>query len=143
MTGNTTANSGRKALFDFAVPLTKYILSQLVTKPSLSVIYNLKKKNKWVRNGRSRKNIHFIHFEWRYGWFYFNHKVNRKLSVLITEITEVVKHEIKKQKCGFFGALLAPLAAPVATSLVIGVFGRGVMRAERIYYNMDHIDEMF
>ena len=42
MTGNTTANSGRKALFDFAVSLTKYILSQLVTKPSLSVIYNLK-----------------------------------------------------------------------------------------------------
>ena len=63
MTGNTTANSGRKALFDFAVPFTKYILSQLVTKPTLSVIYNLKKKKKWVRNRRSRKKIPFIHFE--------------------------------------------------------------------------------
>ena len=32
-------------------------------------------------------------------------------GVLIDEITEIVKHEIKKQEGGFLGALFADLAA--------------------------------
>lgn len=40
--------------------------------------------------------------------------------------SDVLKREIKKQ-CGF----LAPLLAPMAASLVEGIFGKGVMRAGR------------
>ena len=53
--------------------------------------------------------------------------------VLINGVTETVKHEIKKQECGFLGALLAPLAAsvvqPVISSVVKGISQRGVIRA--------------
>ena len=54
-------------------------------------------------------------------------------GVLINWVTETVKHEVKKQECGFLGALLAPLAAsvvqPVISSVVKGISQRGVIRA--------------
>ena len=50
-------------------------------------------------------------------------------------VTETVKHEIKKQKGRFLGALLAPLTTllvePAFSSAVKGVNGRGVRRAGR------------
>ena len=56
-------------------------------------------------------------------------------DVLIDGVTETVKHEIKKQEGGFFGALLAPLAASlvhtVISSVVKGISGREVRRAGR------------
>ena len=49
-------------------------------------------------------------------------------GVLIDGVTETVKHEIKKQKSGFLGALLAPLAAslvqPLISSVLKGITGR-------------------
>ena len=58
------------------------------------------------------------------------------MGVLIGGVTETVKHEIKKQEGRFLGALLAPLAAllvqPVISSVVKGVSGRGVRRAENV-----------
>ena len=46
-------------------------------------------------------------------------------GVLIDGVTETVKHEIKKQKGGFLGALLTPLATstvqPVISSVVKGM----------------------
>ena len=58
-------------------------------------------------------------------------------GVLTDGVTETVKHEIKKQKGGFLGALLEPLAPllvqPVTFSLVKGISGRGVRRAGRGY----------
>ena len=39
-------------------------------------------------------------------------------GVLINGVTETVKHEVKKQECGFFGALLAPLAASVVQPVI-------------------------
>ena len=54
------------------------------------------------------------------------------LGVLIDGVTKTVKHEIKKQKYGFLGALLATLAAllvqPLYSSVVKGISGRGVRR---------------
>ena len=51
------------------------------------------------------------------------------LGVLIDAVTETVKHEIKKQKGGFLGVLLASLASsiaqPVISSVVKGICGRG------------------
>ena len=61
------------------------------------------------------------------------------LGVLIDGVIETVKDEIKKQKGGFLGALLAPLAAslvqPVISSVVKGTCGRGVRTAGRGYVN--------
>ena len=58
-------------------------------------------------------------------------------GVLIDGLTETVKHEIKIQKDGFRGALLAPIAASlvqtVISSVVKGISGRGIRRAGRVY----------
>ena len=58
-------------------------------------------------------------------------------DVLFDDITETVKHEIKKQEGRFLGVLLAPLAAslvqPVISSVVKGITGRGVRRAGKGY----------
>ena len=58
-------------------------------------------------------------------------------GVLTDGVTETVKQEIKKQKGGFLGALLEPLAPllvqPVTFSSVKGISRRGVRRAGRGY----------
>ena len=58
-------------------------------------------------------------------------------DVLFDDVTETVKHEIKKQEGRFLGVLLAPLAAslvqPVISSVVKGITGRGVRRAGKGY----------
>ena len=55
-------------------------------------------------------------------------------NVLIDSITETVKDEIKQQAGGFLPALLPPVVAslvqPVISSVVKGISGRGVTRAE-------------
>ena len=61
-------------------------------------------------------------------------KVLEDSNLLIDSITETVRHETKKQNCGFLLALLASLAASlvesVISSVVKGISGRGVRRAE-------------
>ena len=68
-------------------------------------------------------------------------------GILIDGVTETVKPEIKKQECGFLGAGLVPLTTEliksVASSLVKGAFRKGVMKEERGYINMDHMDKNF
>ena len=53
----------------------------------------------------------------------------------IDGVTKTVKHEVKQQDGGFLGALLGPLAVslvqPVISSVVKGISGREVRRAER------------
>ena len=53
--------------------------------------------------------------------------------VLIDEVTETVKHEIKKQEGGFLGTLVRPLANLLVKNVVQGISGRGVRRAGRGY----------
>ena len=54
-------------------------------------------------------------------------------------ITATVKDETKKQEGGFLGALLAPLTVllvqPIISSVVKGISGRRVWRAEKGYVN--------
>ena len=56
-------------------------------------------------------------------------------GILIDGVTEIVKHETKKQEGKFLEALLAPLAAsivqPVISSVVKGISGTRVRRAGR------------
>ena len=58
-------------------------------------------------------------------------------GVLINGVTETVKHETKKSKGRFVGALLALLAAslvqPVISSVVKSISERGVRREKREY----------
>ena len=58
-------------------------------------------------------------------------------GVLIDDVTETVKHEVKKQEGRFLGALLGPLVAsllqPVISSVIKGISGRGVRRAGTVY----------
>ena len=52
------------------------------------------------------------------------------LNILVDDITETVKHEIKKQEGGFIPALLSPLFAssvlPIISSVVKGISRRGL-----------------
>ena len=60
-------------------------------------------------------------------------------SLLIYGVSETVKDETKKQEGVFFRALLDPLAAsvvqPVISSVVKGISGRAIKRADREYMN--------
>ena len=62
-------------------------------------------------------------------------------GILIDGVTEIVKHEIKKQEGRFLGALLAPLAdslvQPVISSVVKGIRGTGVRRGGRGCININ------
>ena len=61
------------------------------------------------------------------------------LMELSDRVTGTVKYEIKKQECGFFWTLLAPLAASlvqsVISSTVEGISTRRVRGAGRGYMN--------
>ena len=65
-------------------------------------------------------------------------------AILIDGITETVRHQIKNQEGGFVAVLLAPMAtsliALVTSSIVGGIFGKGVTRAGREYSDKDHMD---
>ena len=58
-------------------------------------------------------------------------------GLLIDEVTEKLKHKIKKQEGGLLGTLLAHLAAslvqPVVSPVVKGICGSGVRRPGRRY----------
>ena len=45
-------------------------------------------------------------------------KSSEDLGLLIDGATETVKHEIKRQKGGFLGTLLAPLAASLVQPVI-------------------------
>ena len=66
-----------------------------------------------------------------------NIKPLKDSGVLIDQVAETTKHEIKKQEVGFLGALLAILAVslvqPLISSAVKGISGRRVVRAGRRY----------
>ena len=57
-------------------------------------------------------------------------------SNLLTDgATETLKHEMKKQKGGFLGVMMAPMSSsliqPVASSMMNAVTGKGVTRARK------------
>ena len=54
-------------------------------------------------------------------------------GVLIHGVTEIVKHERKKQEGRFLEALVSPLAQQIIASVVKGVSGRGARSAGRGY----------
>ena len=60
------------------------------------------------------------------------------MGLLIDGFSETLKYEIKKQNCGFIGALLASSVVQLMTSSVVkGITGIGVIRTGRGYNNTD------
>ena len=57
-------------------------------------------------------------------------KIIRRLCILLHEITETVKNEIKEQKGGFLAILLGTLGASLLDDLLTKILsGKGVIRA--------------
>ena len=127
----------KKALANVAVPLARDNLPRLVSNLTSSAVNKFDREISGKGAARAGK---------RFTLFISNEDMNDIIkiikssedsSVLIDGVTETVKDEIKKQAGGFLGALLAPLAASllqlVISSVVKGINGRGVRRAERGY----------
>ena len=101
--GYSLANSGRKALTNVAIPLARDNLPGLVSNLTLSAMNKFDRKISRKGAGRARKG---------FALFISNEDMDdiikivksfEDLGVLIAEVTETVKHEIKKQskKAGF------------------------------------------
>ena len=135
-------NLGEKAILNFGVPFARDKLPGLVSNIASNAASNAINKFKIRISGkgavRARKGFTLLISN-----EYMDHIIKivnllENSAVLTDGFTEAVKHEIKKQKGGFLGALLAPLAASVRqlviSSVVKGITGRGVMRAGKGYY---------
>ena len=120
-----------------AIPLARDNLPGLVSNLTLNAINKFENKISGKLAARAGKG---------FALFISNEDMNdiikiikslEDLGVLIDGVTETLKHEIKKQKGGFLGVLLATLAAPlvqpVISSIVKGISGIGVRRAGRGY----------
>ena len=130
-------NLGKKSTANIVIPLARDNLPWLISSLASNVIYKFERKISrkcGVKKGK------------RFTLFISNEDMNDIIKViksledsgvLIDGVTETVKHEIKKQKGGFLGALLAPLAAllvqPVISSVVKGISRTGIKRAGRGY----------
>ena len=130
--GSWLANLGKKALPNIAIPLTRDNLPGLVSNLTSNAINKSEKGA--VRVGKG------------FTLFISNEDMNDIIKiikslevsgVLIDGVTETVKDEIKKQAGRFLGALLAPsvasLVQPVISSVIKGINGRRVRRAETGY----------
>ena len=116
--GSWLSNLGKKAPTDLAIPLDRDNVPRLVCSLTSNAINKFERKISGkgaVRAGE--KFTSFISIEDMNGII----KIIRSLEdsgVLTDGVTETVKYEIKNQKRGFFGALLAPLAASVVEPVI-------------------------
>ena len=135
--GSWLGNLGKKALTNITIPLARDNLPGLVSNLTSNAINKFERKISGKGAVKAGKGCTlFISNEGMNDII----KIIKSLEdsgVLIDGVTETVKHEMKKQKGEFPGALLAPLAAllvqPVISSVVKGISGRGVRRAGRGY----------
>ena len=106
--GSWLANLGKKALTNVPIHLARDNLPGLVSNLTSSAINKFDRKISAKRAVRAGK---------RFTVFISNENMNDIIKiiksledsdVLIDGVIEIVKHEIKKQKGGFLGALLAP-----------------------------------
>ena len=116
--GSWLGNLGKKALTDVAIPLDRDNLPRLVCNLTSNAINKFERKISGkgaVRAGKAFTS--FISIEDMNGII----KIIKSLEdsgVLTDGITETVKYEIKNQKRGFFGVLLAPLAASMVEPVI-------------------------
>ena len=132
-----SANLGKKWLTNNAISLARYNLPALVSNSISNAINKFWRKTRGKGAVRAGKRLTL---------FILNEDMNNIIkitksledsAVLIDEVTETVKHEIKEQESVLLGALLAPLVAslvqPVISSLIIALSKRGVRIAGTEY----------
>ena len=136
--GSWLGNLGKKALTNIAIPLARDNLSGLVSNLTSSAMNKFGRKISGELAVRAGKGFTL---------FISNEDMNDIIEIIksledsgvvIDEVTEIVKHELKKQEGRFLEALLALLAASLvqlAISVVKDISGRGVRRAGRGYMN--------
>ena len=101
--GYSLANSGRKALTNVAIPLARDNLPGLVSNLTLSAMNKFDRKISRKGAGTARKGFALFISNEDMDDIIKTVKSFEDLGVLIAEVTETVKHEIKKQskKAGF------------------------------------------
>ena len=111
-------NLGKKALTNIAIPLARDNLPGLVSNLTSNAINKLERKISGKGAVRAEKGFTlFISSKDMNGII----KIIKSLEdsgVLFHGVTETVKHEIKKEKGRFLGALLAPLAASLVQTVI-------------------------
>ena len=132
-------NLGKISLTNIAIPLARDNLPGLVSNLTSSAVNKLDRKiggKGTVRAGKVFTS--FISDEDLNDVI----KIIKSLEnsgVLIDGVTEAVKHEVEKQEGGFFGALLAHLAASLVQSeisaVVKGISVRAIRRAGKGHMN--------
>ena len=135
--GYWLGNLWKKALTNIAISFARDNLSGLESNFTSNAINKFERKV--IGKGAVKAGKGLTLFIWNEDMNDFI-KIIKSLEdsgVLIDEVTETVKHEMKKQGGGFLGALLAPLATSllqlVIYSVVKGISGRGVRKAGRGY----------
>ena len=132
-------NLGKISQTNIAIPLARDNLPGLVSNLTSSALNKLDRKISWKGTVRAGKVFtSFISDEDLNDVI----KIIKSLEnsgVLIDGVTEAVKHEVEKQEGGFFGALLAHLAASLVQSeisaVVKGISVRAIRRAGKGYMN--------
>ena len=141
--GSWLDDLGKKALTNIAIPLAKDNLPGLVSNLTSNAINKFERKISGKGAVRAGKG---------FALFISNEDMNDIIKIiqsvedsgaLTNRVTETVKHEIKKDKGEFLGALLAPLAAslvqPVISSVVTDTSERGVRKMGRRYIDKNFL----
>ena len=137
--GNMIAKLGKEALMKSAVPLAKYILPQIATRATSSVIDDFERKMLG-----SRFEARAVRAGKGFTLFISNDDMDNIIriikslensSLLIDGFNETMKHKIKKREGGFICALLALMVAlsitSVASYLTGNVLGKGVCKTKK------------
>ena len=132
--GNVMGNLDKNVLLDLGIHLAKDVLPKLGTKATLSASDKFERKISGKGAVRTRKvlTLYILPEDIEDT---SNIKESLEYSgIIIGGTTETARHEIKKQEGEFLLAMMAPSAAPLispmASSLMNGITGKGVMRAE-------------
>ena len=114
---NMMSNLGQKALLELSVPLAKDVLPKLATKETSSELD--KSEGKISGQGAILTNeAGAVRAGKGSTLFILNEDMEHiikivdsleKSGLLFNGVTEIVKHEIKKQEGRFFGAMMAPI----------------------------------
>ena len=132
-------NLGKISLTNIAIPLARDNLPGLVSNLTSSAVNKFDRKISGKGTVRAGKVFTSFISDEDLNYVIKIIKSLENSGVLIDGVTEAVKHEVEKQEGGFFGALLAHLAASlvqsVISAVVKGISVRAIRRAGKGHMN--------
>ena len=132
-------NLGKISLTNIAIPLARDNLPGLVSNLTSSAVNKFDRKISGKGTVRAGKVLTSFISDENLNDVIKIIKSLENSGVLIDGVTEAVKHEVEKQEGGFFGALLAHLAASlvqsVISAVVKGISVRAIRRAGKGHMN--------